>query len=176
MTLPVLSTPRLSLRPATAADVDALHALWTLPEVRRFLFDGRIADRAEVAAEVADCAALNGRGLGLWTIARHDDEVLAGAIALVPVKEMLEFDPTLAGEIEFGIGLHPLHWGLGLAADALEAVLRHGFGTLALPRIVGVADVPNVASRKLQERAGFVWRRTVKGPVYDADVLFIERP
>lgn len=176
MSLPVLSTPRLALRPATAADVDDLHALWILPEVRLYLLDDRVIEPAEAAAEVATFAALNERGLGLWTIARHDEEGLVGAIALVPVEEMLQFDPTLEGEVEFGIGLHPRHWGLGLAAEALEAVLRHGFGTLALERIVGVADRPNVASRTLQERAGFVWQRTVKGPIYDADVLVAERP
>lgn len=175
MTLPVLSTPRLTLRPATAADADTLHALWTMPDVRRYLFDDRIIERDEVLAEIANDAALNDRGLGMWTITRHDEEGMVGAIALVPVAEMVEADPSLAGEIEFGIGLHPLHWGLGLAAEALEAVLRYGFGTLGLTRIVGVADVPNVASRTLQERAGFEWQRTVKGPVYDADIFFLER-
>lgn len=176
MTLPVLTTPRLVLRPAGSADVDALHGLWTMPEVRLYLFDDRTIPREEAAAAVAQVAALHGRGLGLWTVERHDEEGLAGAIALVPVDEMLAFDPGLAGEIEFGIGFHPVHWGMGLAADALEAVLRHAFGTLGLPRVIGVADVPNEASRRLQERAGFVWQRRVPGPVHNCDVFALERP
>ncbi len=36
----VLTTERLVLRPVTAHDHAALLAHWTLPEVRRFLFDG----------------------------------------------------------------------------------------------------------------------------------------
>jgi RimJ/RimL family protein N-acetyltransferase len=37
MGLPVLRTQRLVLRPWTHEDVDALHALWTTPEVPRYL-------------------------------------------------------------------------------------------------------------------------------------------
>lgn len=176
MTLPVLTTPRLVLRPAGAEDVDALHALWTMPEVRLYLFDDRVVGREEVATEIAGFAGFHDRGLGLWTVARHDEDGLLGAIALVPVEDMLAFDPSLAGEIEFGIGFHPVHWGMGLAAEALEIVLRHAFGTLGLARVIGVADVPNEASRRLQERAGFVWLRRVPGPVHDCDVFAIERP
>jgi len=177
LNLPVLNTPRLVLRPAGAADVDALHALWAMPDVRLYLFDDRVLDHAEAAAEIAGLATLHDRGLGLWTVARHDADDLLGAIALVPVDdELLALDPTLAGEIEFGIGFHPLHWGLGLAAEALEAMLRHAFGTLGLARVIGVADVPNEASRRLQERAGFVWQRRLPGPVHDCDVFVLERP
>jgi RimJ/RimL family protein N-acetyltransferase len=45
MGLPVLRTQRLVLRPWTHEDVDALHALWTTPEVRRYLWDDVVITR-----------------------------------------------------------------------------------------------------------------------------------
>ncbi len=66
------------------------------------------------------------------------------------------FNPEFDGEIEFGISLHPDQWSKGYALEALTPVLDHGLNTLPdLQRILGVADAPNHASRKLQERAGF---------------------
>lgn len=65
--LPVLGTQRLALRPWTLEDIDALHALWTTPEVRRYLWDdtvitGDVAERlvdSQMATAVRD-------GIGYW--------------------------------------------------------------------------------------------------------------
>ena len=65
----MLSTGRLVLRPVTADDHAALLAHWTLPDVRRFLFDGAALSAAEVAdnieESIGDFAA---RGYGIWII------------------------------------------------------------------------------------------------------------
>ena len=39
---PVILTARLALRPFTNADLDAVHALWTDVDMRRYLCDNRI--------------------------------------------------------------------------------------------------------------------------------------
>jgi Pyridine nucleotide-disulphide oxidoreductase len=56
----VLATERLVLRPATTDDHAALLALWTMPQVRRFLFDGAILSAAEITRTIED----NALGLG----------------------------------------------------------------------------------------------------------------
>jgi RimJ/RimL family protein N-acetyltransferase len=48
-----IDTPRLRLRPCTADDVPALHALWTDPDVRRHLWDGEVISPERAAATVA---------------------------------------------------------------------------------------------------------------------------
>src|SRR6185437_1699160 len=62
-----LITERLALCPVTAADHPALLAHWTLPDVRRFLFDGEALSAAEVSEtieeSVSDFAA---GGYGIW--------------------------------------------------------------------------------------------------------------
>jgi RimJ/RimL family protein N-acetyltransferase len=43
--LPIIRTQRLELSPWTHEDVDALHDLWTAPEVRRYLWDDKVIAR-----------------------------------------------------------------------------------------------------------------------------------
>src|SRR5260370_36805461 len=50
----VLATERLVLRPVTAGGRAVLLAHWTLPDVRRFLFDGQAPPAAEVTATIAE--------------------------------------------------------------------------------------------------------------------------
>ena len=68
----------IALRAVESADGDALHAIFTEPGVRRFLFDDIELTRAETQEHVdAACAQ------GAWTI-RQDGEIV-GLVALRPV-------------------------------------------------------------------------------------------
>ena len=42
MGLPTLETERLILRPWSLDDIDALHQIWTDPQVRRYLWDDEV--------------------------------------------------------------------------------------------------------------------------------------
>ena len=53
----VLTTARLRLRPFAPGDVEALHAHWTDPDVRRYLWDGREIARQEAADVVEESLA-----------------------------------------------------------------------------------------------------------------------
>lgn len=170
----VLSTARLSLRPATLGDVDTLWALWTDPAVRKYLWDDREISRAEAATTLAECCALGAQGLGLWllesaTPARPTSfaaESLFGCAGLLPVSTAAEYDPRLAGLVEPLVALAPSAWGRGYAAEALAELLRHAASELGLERLAGVTDVPNVASDLMLRRAGFQVIGEVPGPRY----------
>ena len=157
--VPILATPRLRLRPATTDDIDALWQLLTLPEVRLYLCDNVILPRAFVVGllDRAAAAAPHGLGLGLWVAERAGAMIGLAALQTVP-PVLTDLIPGLQDEIEPTIALAPQHWGQGLASEALAALLRHGFATLALPHITAIADVPNTASDHMLNRAGF--RRT----------------
>jgi ribosomal-protein-alanine N-acetyltransferase len=153
--LPALRTPRLVLRPVVVDDAEDVWRLLTLPDVRRYLCDDRVLAREEVGSIVADHIAAAAQGMGMW-IALHEGR-FAGIAALKPVAPVLvALIPVLEGEVEPTIAFEPALWGLGLAGEALDAVLAHGFDTLALARIAGVCDVPNLASARMLSRAGFV--------------------
>lgn len=66
---PVLSTPRLILRPVAPVDGPELLALFRNPAVRRYLLDRALVDEAWVAEEVAGSVARFGSGSGgLWAV------------------------------------------------------------------------------------------------------------
>jgi RimJ/RimL family protein N-acetyltransferase len=68
-----LDTARLRLRPYRDSDLDALHRLWTDPDVRRYLWDDTIIDRqlaeATMRASIA-CTAEH----GCWAVCRRADD------------------------------------------------------------------------------------------------------
>jgi [ribosomal protein S5]-alanine N-acetyltransferase len=154
--LSTLITERLRLNPAVTSDTDALWRLWTLPDVRRYMFDDVAMPRSEAAEWIAWTQTLHQRGLGTWVVRAKAGDML-GHIALVPANSLAEHDRQFAGDIEFGIAFFPETWGKGYAMEALKAVLHHGIRDAGLSRILGVADAPNTASRTLQERAGFTY-------------------
>jgi RimJ/RimL family protein N-acetyltransferase len=161
-----LATPRLVLRPATADDLDALHTLWTHPEVRRFLWDDQLISRDAAAATLSDCLHLAADGLGLWVceLPGAAGPQAVGCAGLLPVSTATEYDAELAGMVEPLVALDPARWGRGYAHEALGALLDYATAALRLRRLAGVTDVPNHASDRMLRRAGFQARGEVRGP------------
>lgn len=144
MALPRIRTRRLSLRPFAVSDVDALHALWTDPLVRRWLWDDEVIPR-ERAAEVVAASVAGGRdGAGAWCVSVVGEPGLAGFCALMP----------LGDELELLYGLAPHCWGRGLAVEAARAVLSWVFATSPRARVWAGADAPNTRSLAVMERLG----------------------
>jgi ribosomal-protein-alanine N-acetyltransferase len=140
-----IETDRLRLLPFEARDTDALHRLWTLPEVRRFLWDDRIVAREEVEAQIAaSMQSFDENGFGFWAIRTKEPAALAGFCGLRHFG-----DPP---RVEILYGLDPAFTGLGLATEAARAVLRFGFEHAGLERIYASADAPNTASVRVMQR------------------------
>ncbi len=58
--------------------------------------------------------------------------------------------PDLPGEVDMGFRLAREHWGRGLATEAAAEVLRFGFETLELERIIALVDAGNDRSIRVQ--------------------------
>lgn len=140
-----LRTARLVLRPCTWDDLDALHALWTDAEVRRWLWDDVVIARERAAQVVEESlGSFDAHGFGIWVVRPRDGDEVIGFAGLRFVEG--------SDEIELLYGLAPAHWGTGLATEAGEAVLAHGFGPVGLPRIAARVDTPNHTSVRVLER------------------------
>jgi len=96
---PVLSTPRLTLRPLAADDHSHLTRVFAGAEVRRYLFDNEEVPPATIVAIVEESLSHNASGLGLWLIRKGD-----GVIGCVGRSG----EPALAS-------LVALHVAIGLA-------------------------------------------------------------
>jgi ribosomal-protein-alanine N-acetyltransferase len=173
--LPSLTTNRLVLRPVRPGDTDFIWQLLILPDVRRYLCDDKVLPRDVVAGIVAESLALAAVGMGMWIAEQAG--AMVGLVSLKPMPQVLvDVIPALEGEIEPTVALHPDAWGQGLAGEMLSAVLMHGFGALALPRIAALCDVPNTASAQMLARAGFRQTGEHPGLHYRLFSWMLERP
>ena len=150
-----LTTERLVLRPATADDHLVLLAHWTLPDVRRFLFDGAPLSATEVAETIEDSVRdFAAGGYGIWLIHEHGHPELAGTAGLRPLDDT---------GLEIFYSLAPGSWGRGYATEAARAVLDHALGPLGLPEILAEVDEGNAASVAVVTRLGMTPFAVVPG-------------
>ncbi len=146
--LPELETARLTLRPRTVGDLDAIAALNADPAVMRYIAPlgdpamGRDAIAARSFSHVD-------KGLGYWSVFAHGNAAeLLGYVGLIPWRA--EEDG-----VELSYRFAARHWGKGYAFEAAERLLRHGFESLLLPEIAVLTHPGNAASLRLAERLGF---------------------
>ncbi|WP_410632782.1 GNAT family N-acetyltransferase [Amycolatopsis sp. cmx-4-83] len=148
MTLPTLTTSRLTLRQLVEADREAVVKVFSDPEMSRF-FAADFSDPASASAMVDRRLTYRGpAGQGHWAIER-DGEVI-GVAHLRPSSELP------GGVPELGYYVASAHAGQGLATEAAQAVLDHGLGVLGLPAIWALVHENNAASRKVAARLGFL--------------------
>jgi [ribosomal protein S5]-alanine N-acetyltransferase len=155
----ILTTPRLLLRPFGPGDAEAHARLYDDPEVTRWLGDGpwlgdaaRARSRATLVRFAEGWAA---NGWGVWAVTDRASGDVMGQCGL----KHLKIAPGAPPEVEVLYALERRHWGRGLASEAAGAALDHGFGVLALPRIVAVARPDNIASRAVMEKLGLRYER-----------------
>jgi [ribosomal protein S5]-alanine N-acetyltransferase len=150
-----LTTERLVLRPVTAPDHAALLALWTAPEVRRFLFDGAVLSPAEITGVIEDSVRdFAAAGYGLWLIRERDGTGLVGAAGLRPLEDL---------GLEVFYGLAPGAWGRGFATEAARAVVEYALGPLGLTEVLAEVDEGNAASAAVLRRLGMTPFAVVPG-------------
>jgi len=146
--LPVFTTQRLMLARRSLADLDAVCAMDTRPEVMTYIMDGSVPEPVEHRRKLAARFAVDhGPGLGIWSVyPRGMPGSFLGWVALHPLPGW--------DDVEIGWRFAPEHWGRGYASEAAGAVMRHGFATLGLSRIVAVLQDANLRSRRVCERLG----------------------
>ena len=166
----VLVTERLVLRQFTAADAGALLALDGDPRVMRFI-DRKTKSRAQIEAEVlprflAYYAAY--RDFGFWAAQGRGGGDFVGWFGLRPVTPstaaMVDWPDAPPGEAsvaELGYRLRASTWGRGYATEGARALVRRAFTELAVTRIVATTMAVNTRSRRVLEKAGLKYVRTV---------------
>jgi RimJ/RimL family protein N-acetyltransferase len=166
MTAALLETERLRLRPFARHDVDALHAQWTVPDVRRYLWDGRVIERDEVVAVVEESlASFDARRFGFWAIQEAGRVIGFTGFRTIP-------DST---DVELYYGLARSHWGRGFATEAARATLRYGFDVVGLDPIWLRTDGPNAASVAVMKRLGATYVRTDPIGAFGSTIVYVLR-
>ncbi len=145
----ILETVRLKLRPFERDDVEAVASYSTREEFIRFLMlpPQSPESAAEFVGRVVDEGQPDAKNDWHFAIQIGDKPKLVGTIRIgIREPEHQEGD--------VGYALHPDLWGNGYVTEALVRILAFGFEQLFLERIWATADVKNVASWRVMEKAG----------------------
>lgn len=143
-------TARLSIRPATAEDVDATWAFRRLPEVYEWVTH-LTQDRAEYGELFLDPDRLS-----KTLIVERDGEVIGDLmLAIGDAWSQAEVKEQARDvQAELGWTIHPEHAGRGYATEAVAELLRICFEDLGLRRVTALCFADNVPSWRLMERIG----------------------
>lgn len=149
-----LATERLLLRPFTSDDLDDLYAIYSRPEVVRYLYtdvQSRDEVREVLSRKVGQTQlAEEGDGLTLAMMLPKAEGTRTGVIGEV----VLRWRSAQHRQGEIGFVLHPAYHGRGLAREASARILGLAFREAGLHRVYGRADARNAASAALMRRLG----------------------
>lgn len=146
-----LRTPSLVVRPFVPEDAPVLFALSREPSMREWIPSQVYRDGAHAASVLEyliaqfEAPAHPARGAYVLGVEHRADGELIGHVGLSPFE----------GEVEIGYAIGERHQGRGFATEAIAAVTGWALATFALPRIVGITAVANIASQRTLARAGF---------------------
>ena len=137
-----LETERLRIRPFTPEDWPAVHA-YTGDAATMHYMEGRPMDESQTRQFIAENI---GEDAKHYAVELRDEGLLIGHLAFHPWWSTHTY--------EIGWVLHPRYHGQGYATEAAAAMLRHGFETLRLHRVIATCQPENPASWRVMEKLG----------------------
>jgi RimJ/RimL family protein N-acetyltransferase len=148
----ILQTTRLTLSPCCPSDSADFMDLERDPEVMRYLNGGHAVDHGQ---SEPDPTFLMPRGTEayVWTGRRKTNAAFVGWFCLWPESEKVA---------ELGYRLRRRDWGQGLATEGTSALVSWGFGNGGYDRIFASTMTVNHASRRVLEKIGMSYARTVQ--------------
>ena len=153
-----IETESLLLRPIRAADVEALVALWTDPEVTRHLGGPRDPAQLRETFE-AEAGAGEARDVDLWPVVEKASGRVVGHCGL------LEKEIGGLAEVELIYVFARGAWGKkGYATEAARALMDYAFGRAGLRRVVALIDPENAASERVAAKLNMRYERDVLRP------------
>ncbi len=142
-----LETERLELRPYNDGDLENLHALYSSPDVARWLYyepSTLEQSREKLARKVAGCELSEEHGLSAAVELR--DGTYVGDVVLFDLKVEHK-------TVELGFSLDPRHQGQGYATEASRALVDWAFAQ-GFHRVIGRLEARNTASARVLEKLG----------------------
>jgi RimJ/RimL family protein N-acetyltransferase len=121
------------------------------PEVMRFLNGGHAVDHARSDPD-ATFFMPRGTETYVWTARRISNAAFVGWFCLWPESERVA---------ELGYRLRRMDWGQGLASEGASALVNWGFTSGGYDKIFASTMAVNHASRRVMEKIGLTYARTV---------------
>jgi RimJ/RimL family protein N-acetyltransferase len=146
-----LETDRLIFRPYERGDLAHLVALFTDPEVMRFVGDGvQTPEQAQAGFGRIFTHVYEPEAFDVWALFSKAEGAFVGHAELKPRRDELAHP----GDFELIYVLNRGSWGRGLATEIARRILAYGFGELKLKRIHATVDAENEASLRVLLKLG----------------------
>lgn len=158
-TFPILTTERLRLRQLTHDDADAIMALYSDPEVVRYItVDQPFATREEAVTMIDWLNAFFDKHDGVrWAITLPGEDVLIGTCGF-------HYWSRENRRTDIGYDLRTPYWGRGYMTEVGRALVTWCFENLNLHRVQADCTDGNMGSQRVLEKLGFtfegLWRES----------------
>jgi len=151
VTIPVLATERLILRPLRIEDAEALHPMYSDAEANTYGSHPATTtleeSRERLAKGIADTA------WRAWAITLKGDDTAIGTVA--------SYEKRQGKVTEIGYVLKRAYWGRGLVTEAVAALIDLLFAE-GQRRVFADTDPDNAASIAVLKRLGFTLEATLR--------------
>jgi RimJ/RimL family protein N-acetyltransferase len=168
---PVIESARLRLRGHRYDDLPHCIAMWSDPNVTRFI-GGRASTEQQtwtrLLAYIGHWALL---GFGYWVIEEKGSGDFVGEIGFADFKR--DIVPSMRESPELGFALASRFHGKGYATEAVRTVLAWGDRHLPYQRSVCMVLPENLASLRVVEKCGYAVFE--KSTYNELAVLFLSR-
>ncbi|MEB2298311.1 GNAT family N-acetyltransferase [Lysinibacillus xylanilyticus] len=155
---PVLKTARLTLRPISLNDLEAMFNYTSSENVARYVTwdPHKSLDETKVFVELV----LNGYKQGnhlLWGI--EYEQKLIGTIDFVSVNDQHKC-------AEIGYVLSEEYWNQGITTEAVKKLIDYGFNELKMVRIQARCFKDNIGSQKVMEKSGMLFEGILRKSMF----------
>ncbi len=158
--LPVVETPRLTLRRATMRDAADIYHYARDPEVARHVLWEPHASLWDSRAYVRFLLYQYHSGQpGSWVIEFRETGRVIGTIGYMSYA-------ADNAAVEVGYSLSREYWGRGLMTEALQAVIGETFRVLQMHRIEAMHFSDNPASGRVMQKCGMVYEGHHRERIY----------
>ncbi len=164
----LFESERLVHRIAKREDLDALCAVMCVPEVMRFVGDGKPIPVDGVSARLrGDINHFRKFG------AAHGTVVFKEKMEIIGYGGLGRYDKEEPESLELGYQLAKAYWGKGIGSEFVQGALDFGFEKLEVKSIHACAMPENKASIRIMEKAGMIFEGYY--PETDRNVYTIDR-
>jgi RimJ/RimL family protein N-acetyltransferase len=149
----IIETDRLLIREFVEDDSAAFYAFNSDPEVMRHTGEPPSESVEQVRQLIRAYPDYREHGYGRWAVVYKPDDRVVGFNGL---KYLDDLD-----EVDLGYRFRSDYWGLGIATESSLDVVRYGFETLGMERIIGLVLPENTGSIRVLEKVGMRYDGTI---------------
>jgi RimJ/RimL family protein N-acetyltransferase len=169
--IPVLQTPRLTIRTHELADFDAYCALWAEPDVVRYVTGTPFTREASWSRFLRHPGHWQHMGFGFLAIEERETGRFIGEAGFHDMRR--EITPSIEGTLEAGWALTPSVHGRGYGSEAMQALVGWADETFPDRRMTCIIDPANLRSQRVANKLGFT--EISKTSYHDSPVILFER-